>query len=253
LFNFYSLENFSKTKKAMMTKTALITGASKGIGKEIALALAMQGVSVALMARNRQELEELCAHINQMGGNAVPLFGSVSSEHDVAMAIKTMINELGHIDLLINNAGVGFFKPVEELSLEEWDSMMAINVRGTFMMSKAVIPLMKLKNNGLIINIISDIAHRTFPNGAGYCASKYAQHAFADAMRKEVLEHGIRVSNIYPGMTDTYFAGAEQGADYKKGWLQAQDIAQAVLYVMSAPQYVVIDEITLHPTMQKWW
>jgi NADP-dependent 3-hydroxy acid dehydrogenase YdfG len=236
-----------------MKKTALITGASKGIGREIAIALSMQGVSVALMARKSQELEELCHHINRMGGEAIPLFGSVASEHDVNSAVREAMDNFGHIDILVNNAGIGFFKSVEEMSLDEWDSMMAVNVRGTFLMSKALLPQMKSRKSGLIINIISDVAHRTFPNGSGYCASKYAQHAFADALRKEVIEHGIRVSNIYPGMTDTYFAGSTQGAEHKKDWLQAQDIAQAVLYVAAAPANIVIDEIILHPNIQKWW
>ncbi len=234
-------------------KTAIITGASKGIGRGIAQAMANEGANLVLMARSADTLEDLKSNFQSRGIECVVYAGSVANEHDVASCIQLALDIFGQIDVLINNAGVGVFKAVEDISTEEWDHTMEVNVKGTFLMTKAVIPQMKEQKHGRIINIASDVSKRTFPYGSVYCASKYAQHGFADAVRKEVLKDGIKVSTIYPGMVDTYFAGNEPGSEERAQHLKPKDIAQAVMYLLHTPDYIVVDEITLHPTEQVWW
>ena len=233
-------------------KTVIVTGASRGIGKEIALSLGKEGMNVVLAARNEGELNALQQELEGLGAKALAVPTNIAEEEEVSRLFEKTMEAFGQVDVVINNAGLGFFKPVEELTAREWDLVMEVNVKGTFLLTKAVIPHMKSKKSGLIINIASDVSKRTFANGSLYCASKYAQHAFAESVRKEVISHGIKVSNIYPGMVDSTFGDSEQGADYKKEWLQPQDIAKAILYILQAPNYVVIDELMLHPTVQEW-
>lgn len=233
-------------------KTAIVTGASRGIGKEIALTLGRKGMNVVLAARSESSLKKTKAEIEQLGVKALAVSTDISEERDVTRLFAKTIEEFSQIDVVVNNAGLGIFKPVEDIKASEWDSIMRVNVRGTFLLTKAVIPYMKKRKKGTIINIASDVSKRTFANGSAYCASKYAQHAFAESVRKEVVTQGIKVSNIYPGMVDTYFGETEQGAKYKKEWLQPEDIANAVVYILQAPKHVVIDELMLHPTIQEW-
>lgn len=237
----------------LKNKTLLITGASKGIGRAIAMAAANEGANLVLMARSADKLADLKENFEERGIQCVVYAGDVSKENEVEACCQLADDIFGQIDIAINNAGIGVFQLVEDISLEDWERIMAVNVRGTFLVTKAVVPRMKKLGKGRIINIASDVSKRTFPYGSAYCASKYAQHGFADAVRKEVLEHGIKVSTIYPGMVDTYFAGSTPGEEEKREHLKPKDIAQAVMYILHAPEYIVIDEITLHPTVQKWW
>lgn len=233
-------------------KTAIVTGASRGIGKEIAIRLGNEGMNIVLAARSLTDLEKVQQELNKLNIKSLAVATDISKEEEVTHLFDKAVSTFGQVDVAINNAGMGVFKPVEELSVTEWDKMMEVNVRGTFLLTKAVIPHMKQRKSGTIINVASDVSKRTFPNGSAYCASKYAQHAFADAVRKEVLPAGLKVSSIYPGLVDTYFGETEQGTDEKQEWLKPKDIANAVAYILQAPDYVVIDEITIHPTMQTW-
>ena len=233
-------------------KTAIVTGASRGIGKEIALTLGKAGMNIVLAARNKADLEQLTQELTALGAKSLAVATDISQEAAVNELFNQAVATFGQVDVAINNAGMGVFKPVEELSVSEWDNMMEVNVRGTFLLTKAAIPHMKERKSGTIINVASDVSKRTFANGSAYCASKYAQHAFAEAVRKEVVQEGIKVSTIYPGLVDTYFGETEQGTDEKQAWLKPKDIANAVAYILQAPDYVVIDELTLHPTVQEW-
>jgi NADP-dependent 3-hydroxy acid dehydrogenase YdfG len=233
-------------------KTILITGASKGIGKALALLFAQEGWHVVLVARQEDTLRLLAEEIGQKGGKASFYACDVCNEAEITKVCQATLQTQGSIDVLVNNAGIGVFKSVEQTTVDEWDMVMDINVKGTFICTKAVLPAMKQQNEGHIVMIASDVSKRTFANGSLYCASKYAQDAFAAALRKEVRAYGMRVTCIYPGMTDTYFAGSTQGEVRKKDWLQPQDVAQAVWYAVSSPSHVVIDELMLHPKIQDY-
>jgi NADP-dependent 3-hydroxy acid dehydrogenase YdfG len=233
-------------------KTVIVTGASRGIGKEVAIQLAKKGANTVLVARGKDDLKKLLNIITKMGAETMIVPADVSEEKEVEKVMKKAIKRFGKVDIVINNAGIGDFKPEEEVEDKERDDVMRVNVRGTFLLTKAVIPAMKKRKQGWIINIASDVSKRTFANGSVYCASKYAQHAFAESVRKEVSSFGIKVSNIYPGLVDTCFGDTKQGIKEKKDWLKPKEIAKAVLYILDAPDYAVIDEIMLHPTVQEW-
>lgn len=233
-------------------KVILVTGASKGIGRATAVKLAASGARVALMARSRDDLQKVQAEIVKKGGICEVFAGDVSDEKYVNKTVATVIDKWGGLEIVINNAGFGIFKPADEISAEEWDAVFATNVKGTFLVSKAVIPHMKSKHSGHIINIASDVAKRTFANGSLYCASKYAQDAFSMALRKELLPFKIKVSVVYSGLVDSYFHAEPQGDSSHKDWLQIEDMANAISFIASQPAHVVIDELMIHPVSQQY-
>ncbi|QED47080.1 SDR family oxidoreductase [Cytobacillus dafuensis] len=233
-------------------QVAIVTGASRGIGKEIALKLAKQGMKLAIVGSSNsifQSAEEL----KQKGYNdVIAIQADVTLEDQVNTVIEKALNEYKQIDLLVNNAGVGFFKKVEETTLDEWRKVFDVNVQGVFLGAKAVLPHMKERKSGTIITISSDVARYTIPNGSAYTATKYAVQGFSGSLAQEVREFGIRVGTINPGMVDTYFAESQQGLEEKKDWLKVEDIANAVVYMASAPSHMMIDEIVLHPFVQNY-
>ncbi len=233
----------------MNNKTAIISGASRGIGRAVALTLAQNGFNVALLARNKADLQTL---EKEIGANAKSYALDISNEQEVNLAVADILHTFGKIEVVINNAGIGVFKPTEELTSEEWDNLMNTNVKGTFLLTKATLPHLKNQKSGTIIGIASDVSKRVFPHGSLYCATKYAQDAYLSAVRKEVRKFGVKVSLIYPGLVDTYFHNDMEGSSKQSEWLQSQDIANAVLYVCNAPAHVVLDEIMIHPLSQEY-
>ena len=236
----------------MEKKITIITGASRGIGKAIAFKLAKEGHFTILLARNREEIEEIEFQIDETGGKALAIPTDVADEKEVQAAIEQVIRDFGRIDCIINNAGLGIFKNAEEFTLGEWATVMETNVKGTFLLTKAALPYMKAAKKGHIIGIASDVSKRTFAGGSLYCASKYAQDAFLTAVRKEARQSGVKVSVVYPGLVDTFFHGRPEGAEYQQEYLHPQDIASAVSYILSAPEHVVVDELMIHPMSQDY-
>ncbi|MEH7072494.1 SDR family oxidoreductase [Neobacillus drentensis] len=231
---------------------AIVTGSSRGIGKEIAKKLAEQGMKLTIVGSSSQ-IAETAEELKIMGyPNVLPVQADVTKEEDMIAVVDKTIETYGSVDLLVNNAGVGFFKLTEEVSLEEWKKVFEVNVQGVFLATKAVLPHMKKRKAGTIINISSDVARYTIPNGAAYTATKYAVQGFSGSVAQEVREYGIRVGTVNPGMVDTYFAESTQGLPEKKDWLKVEDIANAVVYMASAPKYMMIDEIILHPFAQQY-
>jgi len=230
----------------------IISGASRGIGRAIATRLARENHFVLLLARNSEEISELELEIDSAGGKALSFAVDVSNEKQVNEVVDQAIRDFGRIDNVINNAGIGIFKEVENLTEDEWTRVMDVNVKGSFLLTKAVLPHMKSAGSGHIIGIASDVSKRTFAEGSLYCASKYAQHAFFEALRREVRSKGIKVSVIYPGLVDTFFHEGDPGQPHRAQYLQPLDIADAVSYVLNAPRHVIIDELMLHPMKQEW-
>lgn len=235
-----------------MKKITLISGASRGIGRAVAQQLAKEGHFCMLMARNAEELGELENDIDTAGGKSVSFPLDISNPDQVNEAVAKIVRDFGRIDHVINNAGLGAFKPAEQLSDAEWDTVMDVNVKGSFLLTKAALPHMKAAKSGHILAIASDVSKRTFPNGSLYCASKYAQDAFFSALRKEVRADGIKVSIIYPGLVDTYFHDGVPGQPHRAQYLQADDIAAAASYILNAPAHVVVDELMIHPLSQDY-
>ncbi len=236
----------------MDKKITLISGASRGIGRAIGTRLAHENHFVVLLARNAEEISELEFEIDQAGGKALSFAVDISQPEQVQATVDQVLQDFGRIDTLINNAGVGVFKNSELITTEEWDQVMDVNVKGSFLLTKAVLPAMKSAGSGHIVGIASDVSKRTFAEGSLYCASKYAQHAYFEAVRREVRKLGIKVSVIYPGLVDTYFHEGDPGQPHRASYLQPRDIADAVAYILNAPAHVIIDELMLHPMSQEW-
>jgi len=236
-----------KTKK----KAALVTGAGKGIGKEIALSLAKAGYFVILCGRNATNLSNTGSEIEALGFECYIVQADVSDSQQVEKLFKEISDVCETLDIVVNNAGLGYFKPTGSYTEMEYDRMFDTNMKGSFLVSQMALPLMKKQASGHIIMITSDVAKRVFAGGALYCASKHAQDAFASALRKEARPFGIKVTAIMPGLTDTCFGDTQQGAPEKKGWLKPSDIAQTVMFAISMPAHVLIDEILVHPMEQE--
>ncbi|WP_026899066.1 SDR family oxidoreductase [Daejeonella oryzae] len=237
---------------SLKNKIAIITGASRGIGKAIAQNLAKDGVHVILTARNQQDLNEAVESIGREGGKATAFSLDISDEKAVGNFIDQIKKITDSVDILINNAGIGSFAPVTETETQFWDQVMDVNVKGTFLMCKHLVPVMQKQKHGHIVNIASDVAKRTFAEGAMYCASKYAQDAFSSALRKEVRQNNIKVSVVYPGKVETYFNNSIPGVNEDHHRLHPDDIAGSVNYILSAPLHVVIDELMIHPISQDY-
>lgn len=236
----------------LQTKIAVVAGASRGIGKAIATQLAAAGAQVILLARNQNDLNQAVAEITHEGGFAAAFVFDISDEQAVKSVFQQIIQQYQRIDILVNNAGIGEFYPVSETSATFWDEVMNTNVKGTFLCSKEAVIQMQKQGNGHIVSIASDVAKRTFANGALYCSSKYAQDAFSSALRKEVRKDGIKVSVVYPGLVDTYFNKSQPGTPENATHLKPDDIAASVLHILSAPKHVVIDELMIHPISQDY-
>lgn len=236
----------------MNKPVTIISGASRGIGRAVATRLARENHFVLLLARNAEEISELELEIDSAGGKALSFAVDIANEKQVNEVVEQAIRDFGRIDTVINNAGIGIFKEADNFSEEEWSRVMDVNVKGSFLLSKAVLPHMKAAGCGHIVGIASDVSKRTFAEGSLYCASKYAQHAFFEALRREVRSKGIKVSMIYPGLVDTYFHEGDPGQPHRAQYLQPNDIADAVSYVLNAPRHVIIDELMLHPMVQEW-
>jgi len=233
-------------------KLAIITGASRGIGKAIALDLAKAGVYVILTARDEEELKEVVRTINNDGGKASAFHLDITNEAAVEQFLISLSEISQTVDILINNAGIGSFQSVVETDSAFFDQVMDVNVKGTFLMCKHLLPFMEAQKSGHIITIASDVSKRTFEGGAMYCASKYAQDAFCSALRKEVRKSNIKVSVVYPGKVETWFNSNTPGLNTEKLQLNPEDIANSVNYILSAPAHVVIDELMIHPLSQEY-
>lgn len=233
-------------------QVAIVTGASRGIGKEIAKKLAEQGTKLTLVGSSSEVISTAEELKGQGFQDVIAVQADVTKEEEVQKAVDQTMKEFGQVDILVNNAGVGFFKLTEEVTLDEWKKVFEVNVQGVFLGAKAVLPHMKAQKSGTIITISSDVGRYTIPNGAAYTSTKYAVQGFSGSLAQEVREYGIRVGTINPGMVDTYFAESTQGLPEKKDWLKVEDIANAVVYMASAPKHMLIDEIVIHPLVQNY-
>lgn len=228
----------------------LITGASAGIGKACALTLANEGASLVLTARRKQRLDELVEMIQSTGGRAVTVIGDVREEETARRAAAAAKEHFGAVHFLINNAGMGNYKQLIDTSAEEYDEMMDTNVRSTFLFTRHTVPLMIEQKSGMILMISSMAGIYGFAGEAVYCATKFAQVGFAQALDKELHPHGIRVGVICPGGVKTEFAlgkGRTPEGVAQSGMLDPEDVAAAVLLACTQPAHSRIIEIQMRP------
>lgn len=225
-------------------KVAVVTGAGSGIGRAISVALAEQGMQVALLGRNVAALEETQAMISaQHKSKSIVLKVDVQQASQITQAVEQVMADLGRVDVLINNAGLGVQHLVEECPESDWDMVMDTNAKATFLLSQAVLPNMK-KRGGFIINIASQAAKNGYERAAPYCASKFAVLGFGLALQEEVRQFGIKVHSLCPGLVQV--PKPERVQDQSPGWLQVDDLANAVVYLLSQPEGVFIENIGLY-------
>jgi len=229
-------------------KVALVTGASSGIGKASAIALAAEGANLVLTSRRTQRLTELASEIQKLGGEVVIVLGDAREEQTAQASTQAAVDHFGKLDILINNVGVGNYKNLVDTSPSEFDEMMDTNVRSTFLFTRFAVPHMIAQKSGIILMISSMAGIYGFPNQSVYCATKFAQVGFAQSLDKELRPHGIKVGVICPGGTKTEFAlgkGRTSQGVAESGMLEPEDVASAVLFACTQPAKSRIIEIKM--------
>jgi NADP-dependent 3-hydroxy acid dehydrogenase YdfG len=214
--------------------TALVTGASRGIGRAIAARLARDGFEVVAAARSRTELEEACAEIATAGGRCRPLVMDVSDPQSVAAALTG-----ADVDVLVNNAGIGALKPFMETSAAEWQRTIDVNVNALYHVTRALLPAMIEKKSGHICTIGSIAGRGAFIGGSCYAATKAFVTSWSESLMLEVREHGVKVSVVMPGSVTTHF-NDHVPSDEDAWKLSAEDVADTVAYVVSTPPNVLV-------------
>lgn len=223
-------------------KVALVTGAGRGIGRAIAIALAQAGCEVHITARSVAQLIAVQKEIYAVKGKAQPIQADLTRDDD----LESLVLSCGPVDILINNAGWGKRAPVLRAKLEDWDQTLRLNLRAPMILAQRVLPAMIEKGEGAVINIGSVSGKSGEANGAAYAASKFGLIGFSQSLFEEVREHNIKVAVILPGFVDTPMIPPVKHLDRSK-MIQAEDVAQAVLYILKAPATSCPVEMTLRP------
>ena len=228
--------------------TAIVTGASKGIGYAIAEAYARAGANVVMCARNEREIAAAAATLEGLGdGKVVGIAADLRKYEDARRLVQKAVDEFDRVDVLVNNAGVGHFAPVEELTVEQWQQIIDTNLSGVFYACREAIPHMKRQGSGWIINIASLAGKNPFAGGSAYNASKFGLVGFSEAMMLDVRQHGIRVNYIMPGSVATHFDNhTPSEADAWK--IQPEDIADLVMGLMAMPERTLPSRIEVRPS-----
>jgi 3-oxoacyl-[acyl-carrier protein] reductase len=229
--------------------TALVTGATHGIGRATALALGRAGYRVGVCARTAAKVAALVEELRGEGIEAAGRAADVAEPGDVTAVVEHVAATLGEIGALVNNAGVLIARPIEELTLEDWDATMATNLRGLFLMTRAVLPPMRARRRGDIVNVASLAARNGFPGGAAYTASKHAVLGFGRSLMLELRKEGIRVITICPGSVATGMLRDQPmlKSDPER-ILQPEDVAEAILHSLRLPDRALVSEVDLRPT-----
>ena len=226
-------------------KVALVTGGNRGIGKAIAARLAALGAAVAICGRDSQTLATTARELQAAGTPVYSQHADVTKSSDVDALIKETETALGAICILVNNAGMGLFGPVQEKTEQEWDTLMNTNLKSVFLVSRQVIPGMIQRKSGDIINISSLAGKNTFAGGGIYCASKWALQGLSGCMAEDLRNFGIRVSTVCPGSVATEFSG--RGPKDASKVLSAQDVAHAVAMIATQGPQSFLSEVQLRP------
>jgi 3-oxoacyl-[acyl-carrier protein] reductase len=231
------------------TTTAFVTGATQGIGRATAFALGRAGYRVGACARTTAKVDALVAELRAQGVEAAGASADVSDPAQVDRAVAAVVAELGEVGLLVNNAGVLIARPFEELTLEDWDTTMATNLRSLFLVTRAVLPAMRRKREGTVVNVASLAGRNGFVGGTAYAASKHGVLGFSRSLMLEVRKEGIRVIAICPGSVDTGMLREQPmlKSDPQR-ILRPEDVADAIVHAVQLPQRALVSELDIRPT-----
>ncbi len=227
-------------------KVAIVTGASRGIGKAISILLAQSGSRVVLAARSEPQLKSVSEEISGQNGEALVIPTDLTVDKEMERLVQQTLKEWGSVDVLINNAGLGKVAPVVKAKVSDWDETFRVNLRAPMFLSKLVLPTMMERGEGSIINISSVSGKSGQANGSAYSASKFGLMGFTQSLYEEVRNYGIRVSAICPGFVDTPMIPQMRRMDRSK-MIRPEDIAQTVLFVLTSPPTACPVEITVRP------
>jgi 3-oxoacyl-[acyl-carrier protein] reductase len=224
-------------------KVAVVTGGNRGIGRGIVEALAGEGATVALTARRAETATKAA---KEVGRGALGFACDVRSQESVEKLFADVARTAGGVDVLVNNAGIGVFAPVADLSPDDWRAVIETNLNGVFYCCHEAIPLMRKRGGGYIFNISSLAGRNAFPSAAAYNASKFGLNGFSEALMQEVRYDGIRVSYLMPGSVATEFG---RGSDAKAGWaLQPADVAAIVIDLLRSPAHALYSRVEMRPS-----
>ncbi|HDE5640495.1 TPA: SDR family oxidoreductase [Staphylococcus aureus] len=224
-------------------KIAVVTGAGSGIGEAIATLLHEEGAKVVLAGRNKDKLQNVANQLAQDSVKVVPT--DVTKKEEVDDLIKMAQQTFGGLDIVINSAGQMLSSKITDYQVDEWDSMIDVNIKGTLYTAKAALPTMLEQSSGHLINIASISGFEVTKSSTIYSATKAAVHTITQGLEKELAKTGVKVTSISPGMVDTAITATYNPTDRKK--LEPQDIAEAVLYALTQPKHVNVNEITVRP------
>lgn len=229
-----------------MPQTWIVTGASRGLGRELTLQLAARGARVLALARDAGAL----AVLQEAQPGVVPVAVDLADGAALATAMARAFHDIDQLAGLINNAGIGWYKPFLEHDEDELQRLVQVNLVAPMLLSRAVLPRLIAQGRGDIVNIGSDLGRRPLANMAPYVASKHGLAGFSHSLLREVKGSGVRVSLLQPGLIDTAFGGGEEGTGDSVGSLAVATLARLVLQLIDAPPGLVIDELTVHPLGQ---
>lgn len=228
-------------------RVAIVTGAGRGIGRAVALAFCREGASVALAARTASELDAVAAQIKSRGGRVLAVPTDVTREESVSCLVEKVLAGFGRVDILLTAAGVALFAPLVDTKPEDWDRMLAVNVRGVFLTCRAVLPPMLRERRGTVINVVSIAAKRAIAGNAAYAASKHAVLGLTRVLAEEMRPHGVRVGALCPGAVDTPLWDAVPNAPDRARMLRPEDVAEAAVLMASLPPGASLEDLTLLP------
>ena len=243
---------------SLANQVVVITGGSSGLGEATARHLAEHGATIVLGARRLERMQSIVADIHAAGGTALAVATDVTDRDQVQNLVDQAVAEYGHVDVMLNNAGLMQQSALEKRKIDEWDNMIDINIKGTLYGVAAVLPQMQKQKSGHVINVSSVAGHKVTPAGTVYCATKYAVRAISEGLRQEVKDYNLRTTIISPGAIDTELPSHITDPDaseaingfYESAAIPADSFARAVYFAISQPAEVDINEILYRPTAQ---
>jgi NADP-dependent 3-hydroxy acid dehydrogenase YdfG len=233
--------------RALEGKTAIVTGAGRGIGRAIARAFAAEGATVVLAARSRADLATVAAEVREAGGRALAIPTDVTQDMAVEALVEQAVSETNRIDILVTSAGLAAFGHVADTKPGDWDAMLTLNLRAAIMCCRAVLPVMIRQHSGTILNLSSIASKRALPGSAVYTATKAGLDAFSRVLAEETRSHGVRVGVLVPGAVDTPIWDTMGSTPPRDKMLRPEDVARAAVLMVTLPPHASLEELTLLP------